>query len=829
MVDDESESEVLDDSGATIGQSVLPQAGQSVIGIVADALNSHQGLVYHHNPSPVGPAQGSFFPTKGLPLDGVLLDYLDREYPDGLYRHQEQAIRHILGGENTIVATQTSSGKSLIYSIPVFQALLSDSATTALFIYPQKALANDQQLKLRAFAEALSPLKKLLAGRPHLVSRYDGATEGGIRGEVRAQVQIALTNPDMLHVAILQYHERHWSRFFANLKYVIVDECHEYRGIFGTNVGYILRRLRQVCELHDSSPTFVATSATIRHPQEHLEKLTGLPFSCVGPESDGSQQGRKKFWLVSGAEHYYDLGRRLALELAGRDLSVLAFCPSRIAAERMLASVRSSRDDDLPFVRVYRAGLSARQRESIEAGLRDRSVRLVFSTSALELGIDIGQLDAVVCVGLPSSMMSLWQRAGRVARSGREGAIILIPADTPIDSYYATHPDELFAKENEPLALNLHNRRVVYCHYACAVSEVGGIDDRLRLEVLGETMRAVGELRSGGGLNEDIFYRSDPHMAVNIRSMGEGSYSLECGREEIGQIDDFHLLREAYRNAIYRHGGVPYRVRDVLRGRRLILLDREFSGHDTTSFVGKQIRLKRRRAVSEYAQITVATVEIDVTEFLLNVVERDRSGRMVQKWQGQAGMPANTLPTEGTLLHLSRTLWDAVIGELDVPRSRSALASCERLIASLFPTISGPCDTQDYSSFSDVQRDGSAVIYLYDMVYDGVDLTTSAFDMMGQLIDKSFERLTTCDCATDEGCFRCIANPRVEERASKEGTARLLRIIQQIISTETPQVTLPTPGSTADLAPDVKASCPSCSATVAQGDRFCRNCGEKLA
>jgi DEAD/DEAH box helicase domain-containing protein len=675
----------------------------------------------------------------------------------------------------------------------------------------------------------LPPLEKLLAGRPHLVSRYDGATKEAIRGMVRDQVQIALTNPDMLHVGILQHHERHWSRFFGHLEYVILDECHEYRGIFGTNVAYMLRRLRQICELNGSSPTFIATSATIHHPQEHLEKLTGLPFCCVGPESDGSMQGRKKFWIVSGPEHYYDLGRKLALDLARRGLSVLAFCPSRIAAERMLASVRSSKDDELPFVRVYRAGLSAQERESIEAGLRDRSVRLVFSTSALELGIDIGELDAVVCVGLPSSMMSLWQRAGRVARGGKEGAIILIPADTPIDSYYAAHPEELFAKENEPLALDLHNRRVVHCHYACAVKEVGGIEDRLRLGSLGETMRQVGKLRSDGVLNADIFYRSDPHMTVNIRSMGEGSYTLRCRGEEIGQIDDFHLLREAYRNAIYRHGGVPYRVKDVIKGKRLILLERDYSGHDTRHFVQKQIRLKGRRAVAEYAGLTVATVRIDVTEFLLSVVERDRSGKVVRQWQGSAGMPANTLPTEGTLLHLGRTFWDAILGELDESRAKSALTSCERLIASLFPTISGPCDTQDYSSFSEVQKDGSAVIYLYDMVYDGVELTTAAFDMMGQLIDKSLERLTTCDCTTDEGCFRCIANPRVEEKSSKEVTARLLRILQRVIGTETPKVIPPAPDSTADLAPDAKASCPACNSSVAQGDRFCRNCGEELA
>ena len=317
-----------------------------------------------------------------------------------------------------------------------------------------------------------------------------------------------------------------------------------------------------------------------------------------------------------------------------------------------------------------------------------------------------------------------------------EGAIILIPADTPIDSYYATHPEELFAKENEPLALNLNNRRVVYCHYACAVNEMGGIDSRLHTETMGEAMRVVGELRSSGSLNDDIFYRSDPHMAANIRSMGESSYKLQCGREEVGEIGAFHLLREAYRNAIYRHGGVAYRVKDVVKGKRLILLDREFSWNETSSYLQKQVRLKRRKSASDYPSITIATVDLDVTEFLLNVVEKDRSGKIVQQWAGSAGMPANTLPTEGTLLLLRNPLWDELVEKLGPSMAKSALGSCERLLAGLFPTISGPCDTQDFSSFSEILRDGNAVIYLYDMVYDGVDLTTGAYEMMDQLIGE---------------------------------------------------------------------------------------------
>jgi DEAD/DEAH box helicase domain-containing protein len=399
----------------------------TVIDVAGRTLCECQGVVFHYDPPASRPTDGTFAAVDQLGLHPRLQSAVNAAFPSGLFHHQALAISHILRGENTVVATQTSSGKSLVYSLPVFDSLLHDPQTCALFIYPQKALANDQLTKLRDFAGQVPEPAPRVKTVPHLISRYDGATGSGIRAVVRGQVQIALTNPDMLHVAILQHHENLWSRFFANLKYVIIDECHEYRGIFGTNVAYLLRRLRQVCQLNGSSPRFIATSATIREPREHLEKLTGLPFVCVGPETDGSIQGTKKFWVAGSSDHFYEIGRKLSLELAKRGLSVLAFCPSRLAAERMMARVLSVKDDELPFVRVYRAGLSAEQREEIEQGLREKHVRLVFSTSALELGIDIGALDVVVCVGLPSSMMSLWQRSGRVARGGRQGAIILIP------------------------------------------------------------------------------------------------------------------------------------------------------------------------------------------------------------------------------------------------------------------------------------------------------------------------------------------------------------------------------------------------------------------
>lgn len=803
-------------------------ASISIIESVRELLGKTEGATVHYDPPTIGKANGVFWPTDSLELTAAVRDFAAARFPDGLFRHQHLAISQVLAGENTVVATKTSSGKSLIYSLPVLDAMCRDDEATALFIYPQKALANDQLLRLQEAVSTIPALQKQAESNPHLCCRYDGATAKDLRPAIRKSSRVVITNPDMLHFAMLQYHDKHWARFFSNLKYVVIDECHEYRGIFGTNVAFILRRLRQICELHSSSPVSIATSATIKDPQQHMEHLTGQEFSCVGPESDGSRQGKRKYWMVSGDEHFYDFGRKLSLKLADEGLTVLAFCPGRLAAERMMAKVLSARDEEMPHVKVYRAGLSASEREKIEDGLRDKSVRLVFSTSALELGIDIGAVDVVVCIGLPGSMMSLWQRAGRAGRAGKEGAVILIPGESPIDTYYAEHPQELFGKDNESLILNTSNRRVVCQHFACATAEAGGDEESVDTEILGEEAEAVRQLRAVGQMDLDIFYASEPHMRVNIRSIGDGCYLLEHAGVEIGEIDEFHLLREAYRNAIYRHGGCGYRVRDIIRGRKKVILEREYSWNETTPYIQKKIRLKRRYGIANYREAMVATVAIDVTEFLLSVVEKDRAGKTVRQWNGNAGMPSHPLPTEGTMLLLRPALWSRVLNRLGPADAKAALQSCERLLCSLFPTITGSCDRQDFSSASEITADGQAAIYLYDMVYDGVDLTTAAFDRMQDLVSHASERLSQCECDSDDGCFKCIANPHYPEPSSKVGTAILLTAIQEMLSEDPVSITQPPDGTRIEPVEAVDAPCSACGDSTNRGDRFCRNCGQKL-
>ncbi len=800
---------------------------RDVIATTASVLTGTPDLKVIFDPAADNGRDGQFQRLADSSLCSSIQNYLAGRFPQGLFTHQHDAIENVLAGKNSVVATRTSSGKSLIFSLPAFHTLCEEPDSTVLFLYPQKALANDQLLKLREMAAAISCLSQAQADNPLLISRYDGSVDSSARPQIRENVQLMLTNPDMLHFSVLQYHENHWARFFRNLKLVVIDECHEYRGIFGTNVALILHRLRQICQLYGSNPTFVATSATVSEPQAHMEKLTGVPFECVESSRDGSSQGVRKMWMVNGPEHYYDFGRKLALQLADKGLTVLAFCPSRVSAERMLSRI-PRKDEELAYVRVYRSGLSSTERSNIESGLRDRSVRVVFSTSALELGIDIGEIDVVVCIGLPHSMMSLWQRVGRSARGGREGTAIFNPADSPIDTYYANNPSELFAKDHEPLVLNLTNQRLLCQHYACALQEVGGREERLKFNALGPEIETIHRLRSEGKLDRDEFYRSEPHMEISIRGVGEGSYKLMEGDECVGEIDSFHLLRESCRNAIYRHGGRAFRVKDVIRGRKVVNLRVERTFNETTPFIQKKIQLRQTLQAADYSLARLATVKIRATEFLAGLTERDRGGRVVNSWSGNQAMPPHQLPTEGTMLLLRREFWAEVLPQLHGNEAQ-ALEACERLLYGLFPTISGPCDTQDFSSAVDRLPTGELAVYLYDAVYDGVGLTLVAYEQMTELLQKALERVSTCDCEEDCGCFSCVANPNKERPASKHDARLILETLLQVFETESPRQQIVTSDWTATLEQTASIACSTCQASVKPTDRFCPNCGTKMA
>lgn len=764
---------------------------------------------------------GKFSPASSLPLNPRLSQFLQTHsrFQNQLFSHQHAGVGNVLSGIHTVVSTPTSSGKSLIFSLPVMDALARDPKATALLVYPQKALANDQLGKIREMVNAvLGP-----GTHPLTVSRYDGATPQEHRPAIRDHARVVITNPDMLHLAMLQFHQK-WARFFQNLKYVAIDEAHNYRGIFGSSVAYVFRRLRALTAHYGANAVFVAASATVDQPTEHMRRLTGLEFQEIGNEVDGSLQGRKKIWLLKTSGNYYQVGRALTMALVEQGLSCLTFCPSRKAAESLLDDLPESvRQDDR--IRVYRAGLDNTEREDTERRLANGSVRGVFSTSALELGIDIGSLDAVVCVGLPNTMMSLWQRAGRVGRAGKEGAIFFIAADTPLDAYHVEHPEELFARNNEPLAVNLQNRRLVCHHLACAIDEIGD-EKNLKLEFLGDAARHALELRQAGRLNAEIFYASEKHFQTPIRSSDSRNYKLMVDDNIIGEIDQWHLLREAYPHAIYLHGGRRFRVQDIFRSKHEVRLKPERSRLRTVPVIKKSVRSRRVRSVADYSGVCVTEADLDVTERLIAVQEKKPDGTTVGQFNGHQGLLPHRLPTEGIILELKGGLLndcDALVAKVDPTAVYSAI---ERLLGSLFPVIVGPCDTMDYDTFCE-RRDGTVAIYLYDQVHDGIDLAVQAFGRVDELLEKALDRVESCDCSASEGCFRCVKDPDVANVTDKQSCVAVLGRIIDHLRNHKP-VTQTFNVDVLDEQPEASDVCPKCSHSVKKDARFCSSCGEKL-
>jgi DEAD/DEAH box helicase domain-containing protein len=389
------------------------------------------------------------------------------------YTHQAQAIEAALGGAHVVLATSTASGKTLAYDLPVLHTLLHDSAACALYLFPTKALAHDQIAHLES---QLSGLRPPIAVRP-----YDGDTPSTHRPTIRREARLLVTNPDMLHTGILPHHTR-WARLFADLRYIVLDELHTYRGVFGGHVANLLRRLRRVCRFYGSDPRFICTSATIANPRGLAERLIEAPVTLV--DDDGAPQGDRYFILYNPPLVEPQLGIRRSATLAAKDIAArflqadvqtIVFARARLTTEVLLGYLRDAvaAAGHVPqAVRGYRGGYLPHERRAIERGLREGAVRGVVATNALELGVDIGQLSVCVMAGYPGTIASTWQQAGRAGRRVGLSVAVLVASALPLDQYLVTHPRYFFGRPVEQALLDPDNLAVLANHLACAAFEL---------------------------------------------------------------------------------------------------------------------------------------------------------------------------------------------------------------------------------------------------------------------------------------------------------------------------------------------------------------------
>src|SRR5476649_1449813 len=423
---------------------------------------------------PAVAAQLAPFPAS---LDPRLTRALVSRGVEQLYTHQAEAIEHALGGRHTVVITPTASGKTLCYNAPVLDAILKDPSSRALYLFPTKALAQDQLAELQTMCESLSPGMSPGIG----VFTYDGDTPQDARRTIRSRAHIVLSNPDMVHSGILPHHPR-WAKLFENLRYVIIDELHAYRGVFGSHLCNVLRRLQRVCRHYGSNPVFLCSSATIANPRELAERLTGQAFEVVA--RSGAPRGEKFFVLVNQPVVNHQLGirrsylaetRRIASEFLKRQLQLIVFAQSRLATELLTTYLKDDFEGapgEAERIRGYRGGYLPNRRREIEKGLRDGAVRAVVSTNALELGIDIGALDVCVMAGYPGTIAATWQRAGRAGRRASRSAAVMVASSAPLDQFVVRNPSYFFDASPERALIDPDNLHILVDHIKCATFEL---------------------------------------------------------------------------------------------------------------------------------------------------------------------------------------------------------------------------------------------------------------------------------------------------------------------------------------------------------------------
>ena len=584
-----------------------------------------------------------------------------------LYSHQAAAVDAARRGENVIVSTATASGKSLAYTLPVLQRLLERPDARALYLFPTKALAHDQE------AEAASLIAA--ARLPLAVHTYDGDTPRGKRSAVRAAGGVLITNPDMLHAGILPYHPS-WRALFGRLEFVVVDEIHVYRGVFGSHVANVLRRLQRLCRFYGSDPRFICASATIANPQEHAERLIEQPFTLVDESQNGAPRGAKEFILYNPPIVNEELGLRASTVLTAKDAAVtflgqgiqtIVFARARQTVELLLGYVRDDlahqgRDD--VFVAGYRGGYLPLERREIEAGLRHGTVRGVVATNALELGIDIGQLDAAVLTGYPGTVASTWQQVGRAGRRAERSAAILIAGSSALDQYLCLHPRYLFGRSPEYALTNPDNLPILTRHLLCAAYELPFSVD----EPFGSFERVgpvLDELTRAGDLHasRDLYhYVGDaPATDVSLRTGGDNNVVIQdtSGDEPIviGQIDLSGAASTVYEGAIYMHQAQTYLVDRFDWEGRMAEVRPVNVDYYTRAAIGSTIR--RLEAVEEHVAGGLLIAHGETT-----VVTQATAFRKIRRYTqetlgiGPIDLPAMTLETTGYWLVFSEALTD---------------------------------------------------------------------------------------------------------------------------------------------------------------------------
>ena len=690
-----------------------------------------------------------------------------------LYSHQARACDLVRSGRHVAVATPTASGKSLTYVLPVLEELLRNPDSKALFLFPLKALAQDQ---LRNFNELVEALPA--SARPR-AAIFDGDVTPHFRRKIRDNPPgVLMTNPEMLHLSLLP-HQESWGALFAGLTHVVVDEMHTYRGVMGSHMAHLFRRLLRACARFGTRPTFVFCSATIGNPGELARDLTGLAVETV--TESGAPTGPRHFLFINPSLGASTTAVSMLSAALPRELRTIVYAQSRKMTELIAMWISERAGKNASRISAYRSGFLPEERRDIERRMAAGELLAVVSTSALELGIDIGGLDLCLLAGYPGSVMSTWQRGGRVGRKLRESAVALIAGEDALDQYFMRHPEDFFERPPEAAVINPHNPAIMAKHLECAAAEfplTGGepylAEAPVRREL--EALVRKGLLLEDEGGGKWYAARKRPHRDVNLRGTG-GQYHIEASGETIGQVDEHRAFRETHPGAVYLHRGQTYLVEDLdIPGRvaRVVPKKADFYTRARGEKSTEILEVKGERMVFG---MQAFHGRLKVTERITGFERRKtRGGQLLNIVP--LDLPPLTFETDGLWLAIPRAVQDEL--DANYMHFMGAIHAIEHALIGILPLLI-LTDRNDLGGISTPmhQQVGRAAVFVYDGAPGGVGLTRQAFSQADEAMRRTLAVVAGCSCET--GCPSCVHSPKCGSGNRPIDKAACLRALELIV------------------------------------------------
>ncbi|CAG9622602.1 DEAD/DEAH box helicase [Sutcliffiella rhizosphaerae] len=732
--------------------------------------------IVHWETVPPKEAQSVPFPEE---IDDRLLDSLTNRGILSLYTHQAEAFQTAINKKHFVAVTPTASGKTLCYNLPVLQKIVENNDSRALYLFPTKALAQDQKSELNEIITQM--------GVNINSYTYDGDTAPTIRQKVRKAGHIVITNPDMLHSAILPHHTK-WVSLFENLEYIVIDELHTYRGVFGSHVANVLRRLKRICRFYGSNPTFICTSATIANPRELAEDLTGEQFHLINNNGAPSSKKHIVFYNPPIVNKPLNIRRsatlevrKLAAEFLQEKIQTIIFAKSRVRVEILLTYLKDLVKNQLgeKSIQGYRGGYLPTQRRAIEKGLRNGEIYGVISTNALELGVDIGQLQVCIMTGYPGTIASAWQQAGRAGRRQGEAVIIMVASSNPLDQYIIQHP-EFFLKSNpESARINPNNLIILVDHIKCAAYELpfkkGETFDEVELKDILDYLTEERVLHEHGGKwhwMNDAF----PAHNISLRSASQENViivdqSSEPVNKVIGEMDRFSSMTLLHEEAIYLHQGIQYQV-EKLDWEEKKAFVREVNVDyftDANLAVSLDVLEVDKQTVYLGGFLSFGDVSVRAMATIFKKIKFETHENI---GSGPIYLPEEELQTSATWITFEAEITENFKGD-DLEKSLLSIAHALKHVAPLLLM----CEPMDLQVVPQVKstHDEKPVVYFYDRYPGGVGLSEKAYDQMADLLARANNLIEACPCKS--GCPSCIGADYPDE----DSKILALTLLQKLI------------------------------------------------